>query len=181
MIFEPRADRHDAVSFEDTLMADQLVIGHEPRHKIEGYLTRSLDPYPTDHGHEAQADDDAHRDRHPDAFGLSQDHDGLHGVRTHAFDEPEFATVAPPVAARQEDPVLFAERVRDAVLENLSARIETELDARVAQAIHAEVETALAQLQSNLRSQVAEALRDVVGRAVDEEISRLRALPPDSA
>ena len=178
---ESRAAQHEAMSAEDTLMADQLVIGHDEHHEIEGYLTPSFHVSSADHAHEVHAEDDAHHAHQPDAFRLSQDHDGPHGARSGAFDEPEIATIAAPADAPQEDPAVFAERVRAAVLENLSARIETELDARVAQAVHAEVETALAQLQANLRSHVAEALRDVVGRAVDEEIARLRALPPDSA
>jgi hypothetical protein len=75
-----------------------------------------------------------------------------------------------------EDPAAFAAQVRDAVLENVSGRIDTELDARIAQAIHAEVETALARLQGSLRAQLSEAFKDVVGRAVDEEIARLAAV-----
>ena len=67
----------------------------------------------------------------------------------------------------------FALRVRDSVLQELSGRIDTELDARVAQTLHAELETALAHLQNTLRVELAEALRDVVGHAVDDAIRRL--------
>ena len=70
----------------------------------------------------------------------------------------------------------FAVRVREAVLNDLSARIDTELDARIAQTLHAELEAALASLQDNLREQLAEAMRDVVRRAVDEQVARLSAM-----
>ena len=68
----------------------------------------------------------------------------------------------------------FAVRVREAVLNDLSARIDTELDARIAQTMRAELEAALASLQDNLREQLAEAMRDVVRRAVEEQVARLR-------
>ena len=51
--------------------------------------------------------------------------------------------------------------VRDSVLVALQTRIDTELDARIAQALHREVETAIAQLQDKLRDGLTEALRDV--------------------
>ena len=72
----------------------------------------------------------------------------------------------------------FALRVRDSVLQQLSGRIDTELDARIAQTLHAELETALAHLQNTLRIELAEALRDVVGHAVDDAIRRLDASSP---
>lgn len=68
----------------------------------------------------------------------------------------------------------FAVRVREAVLNDLLARIDTEFDARIAQTLHAELEAALASLQDNLREQLADAIRDVVRRAVDEQVARLR-------
>lgn len=68
----------------------------------------------------------------------------------------------------------FAVRVRESVLNDLSARIDTEFDARIAQTLWAEVEAALASLQANLREQLADAVRDVVRRAVEEEMARLR-------
>ena len=109
---------------------------------------------------------------------LPQDHDGRIDRRRPArrSTNPNSRLAVAGAEPAPEDPAVFAARVRDAVLENLSARIDTELDARIAQAIHAEVETALAQLQGSLRAQLSEALKDVVGRAVDEEIARLVAV-----
>lgn len=85
-----------------------------------------------------------------------------------------------PLAFREqtsERDASFARRVRDSVLDELSSRIDTELDARIAQTLHAELETALAHLQTRLRAELAEALRDVVGRAVDDAVRRLRDAP----
>ena len=101
-----------------------------------------------------------------------------------------FDGIAPPedteaIAPRHEDesaaaaPVAFdsdamAASVRDAVLEDLAQRIDTELDARLAQSVTAQLESALAGLQSGLRASLADALSDVVRRAVDEQIMRAR-------
>ncbi len=71
----------------------------------------------------------------------------------------------------------FATRMRESVLNDLSARIDTEFDARIAQTLRAEVEAALANLHANLREQLADAMRDVVRRAVEEEVARLRQAP----
>jgi hypothetical protein len=88
--------------------------------------------------------------------------------------EPERSSVnAPEAVVPIEDPATLARRVREAVLADLVTRIDTELDARIAQAIHIEVETAVAQLQDKLRVHLTESLRDVVARAVDDEIGRL--------
>ena len=165
----------DVQPIGDTLMADQLVIGNEPHHEIASYLVPSFDlrpEQPDARSVEAGGDLQAHPVDHSDSFMLPQDHDGPHRSQTtgSTFNEP--ALVAPAA----EDPAVFAAKVRDAVLENLSGRIDTELDARIAQAIHAEVETALAQLQGSLRAQLSDAFKDVVGRAVDEEIARLAAV-----
>ena len=155
-------------------LSDPLVIGHEPPREIGDYLAPSFDRAPPVLTADAQeTDGGATASPAADAFVLPQDHDAPQALGL-AYDEPEYAVEPPPEAPR-EDPAAFAARVRDAVLENLSARIETELDARVAQAIHAEVETALAQLQASLRTHLADAMKDVVGRAVDEEIARLAA------
>jgi hypothetical protein len=79
-----------------------------------------------------------------------------------------------PYAPTWHDPdATLALRVRNSVLQELSGRIDTELDARIAQTLHAGLETALAQLQTSLRIELGEALRDVVGNAVDEAIRRL--------
>ncbi len=71
--------------------------------------------------------------------------------------------------------------VRDSVLVALQTRIDTELDARIAQAMHREVETAIAHLQDKLRDGLTEALRDVVARAVDDEMSRFVAAEREAA
>ena len=103
----------------------------------------------------------------------------------------EAATVEPAAASAQENvsidetaPVpfdhdAFAMRVRESVLNDLSARIDTEFDARIAQTLRAEVEAALANLHANLREQLADAMRDVVRRAVEEEVARLRQAPDE--
>ena len=75
---------------------------------------------------------------------------------------------------------MWLARVRESVLDDLSTRIDTELDARIAQAMHAEVETAIAQLQVHLRDHLTLALRDVVARAVDDAIARVPPLATDS-
>lgn len=164
-------------------LTDQLDIGHAPTHEIEPYLNPSFDVVlPAFPDERPDANEATEEPRPSDAFGLSQDHDAPQALGI-AYDEPEYS-VDPPadtpaevqVEAPREDPTVFAERVRDAVLDTLGTRIDTELDARVAQAIRVEVETALAQLQANLRTHLAEALKDVVGRAVDEEIARLGVL-----
>ncbi len=64
--------------------------------------------------------------------------------------------------------------LRESLLRDLSDRIDVELDARIAQALHSELEVALAQLQDRLREQLAKGLRDVVHRAVDQEMARLK-------
>lgn len=158
---------------EGPWLADQLVIGHAPAHVIESYLGPSFDVPPATAADDVAQTDEARHAQPADVFVLSQDHDAPQVIGV-SFDEPEFRT-EPVVAASPEDPAVFAERVRDAVLDSLAARIDTELDARVAQAIHVEVETALGQLQARLRTAFADALKDVVQRAVDEEIARLAA------
>ena len=101
------------------------------------------------------------------------------------------ATVEPAAVSAQEhvpidataavpfDHDAFAMRVRESVLNDLSARVDTEFDARIAQTLRAEVEAALANLHANLREQLADAMRDVVRRAVEEEVARLRQAPDE--
>jgi|GEM_PF-2240987 len=119
-----------------------------------------------------------------------------HEAFTDAIDEPDllasmsldvgpdaFTTVAPaapgsfthrPLLAHADADPAFAAEIREAVLDDLSSRIDTELDARIAQTLHAGLEAAIAQLQVSLRAELAEALRDVVGHAVDDAIRRAR-------
>ena len=179
---EPLEEALDVRPVEETWMADQLVIGNAPHRIVDDYLMQSFDDAPaTVEPHEIH---DGSGEHGADSFRLPQDHDvgpaGRAGGGT--FGEPHFSdagdsqaldprSVPAPVVA--EDPALLAIRVRDAVLDDLRTRIDTELDARIAQAMHAEVETALAQLQINLRAHLTDALRDVVQRAVDEEVARL--------
>jgi len=119
-----------------------------------------------------------------DAFQLAQDVDASTVPSELPIDEPELvpsALLEHPPPQGLDTPIVFASadldalavRVRDAVLAGLSTRIDTELDARIAQVMHAELETALAQLQGNLRSHLTDALRDLVARAVDEQIARI--------
>lgn len=140
-------------------------------------------------------DTGAHADARPDAFVLPQDHDVAlpHPSPRIVLDEPALAlsNEAPAAAPDPVEPArpdtsadhwhAVSERVRTMVLDDLGPRIDTEFDARIAQAMHAEIETALAHLQGALRDHVAHALRDVVGRAVDAEVARLRATPMEPA
>ena len=105
---------------------------------------------------------------------------------TDAYTTIPPATPATPASSSRHSPIAradvdaaFAAQIRDAVLDDLSSRIDTEFDARIAQTLHAGLEAALAQLQASLRAELAEALRDVVGRAVDDAIRR--TLPSPSA
>ena len=158
-----------------------------------------------------EARDALSSDRGGDSFRLPQDHDlaAAADARSTRFDEPEIdgASDRPMVVAvagpgerrlnpfvideprdrRQAEDVSLqrlasiASSVRDAVLVALQTRIDTELDARIAQAMHREVETAIAQLQDKLRDGLTDALRDVVARAVDDEMSRFVASERDAA
>ena len=114
----------------------------------------------------------------PDVFDLPQDSDGRHAPASSAvvFDEPEIGLRPPTTepAPSADDWKRLTDAVRASVLDDLGARIDTEFDARIAQVMHAEIETALARLQSALRDHLAEALRDVVGRAVEVEVMRRR-------
>ena len=90
-------------------------------------------------------------------------------------DEVDAATTAGHGVPSAEDWDALAARVRASVLDDLGARVDTEFDARIAQVLHTEIETAVAQLQQVLRDHLAEALGDVVGRAIEAEVVRLRA------
>lgn len=90
------------------------------------------------------------------------------------LNEEETVTAAAVIAPAAFDSDAMAARVRDAVLDDLAQRIDTELDARLAQSVTAQLESALAGLQSGLRASLNDALRDVVRRAVDDEIARVR-------
>ncbi len=117
-----------------------------------------------------------------DAFRLVQDVDDL-APPSAPFDEPALvptrSTLAGVATTADVDATIdfslpsTAARVREAVLERIASRLDIELDARIAQAIHVEVETALAQLQGRLRTHLADALRDIVAKAVDDEVTRL--------
>lgn len=87
-----------------------------------------------------------------------------------ALVDASFAPDSDPLAEAEA----LASRVQDAVLQDLKGRIDTELDARIAQALRFELEVALASLQGGLREQLASGLRDVVHRAVQDEITRLQ-------
>jgi hypothetical protein len=171
----------------DDMPTPRIVIGNEPEPPADD---RALAPFDDALIDAATSDQgivaDPRQTIGHDAFRLSQDADALHDSVATAIDEPALlaahdgATPETPdvdrpldFATPTIDPVALAVRVRESVFNDLSARIDTELDARIAQTMHAEVETALAQLQRNLRVQLSEALRDVVGRAVDEEIARM--------
>jgi hypothetical protein len=171
----------------DDMPTPQIVIGNEPELPIADHALAPFDDAMID---AATRDEDIVADPRQavghDAFQLSQDADARHDGVATTIHEPELlatndsATPETPdvdrpldFATPAIDPVALAARVRESVFNDLSARIDTELDARIAQTMHAEVETALAQLQRNLRIQLTEALRDVVGRAVDEEIARM--------
>lgn len=163
--------------------SDPLVIGHEPPRASGDALVPSFDVAPPMSYVDDRGPGIADENRGPpvaDLFVLPQDHDAPQALGT-AYDEPEFSAEPPteaPHDVAREDAAAFTARVRDAVLHDLSARIDTELDARVAQAIHVEVENALARLQASLRTHLAEALKDVVGRAVGDEIARLSTQRP---
>lgn len=121
-------------------------------------------------------------------------------IRSDASDRPTVVAVAGPYERRvnpfvSEEPrerrhesgdvslqrlASITSSVRDSVLVALQTRIDTELDARIAQAMHREVETAIAQLQDKLRDGLTHALRDVVARAVDDEMTRFVAAERDA-
>ncbi len=153
----------DVRSLDTTSMGDPLVIGNEPHAVV-------IDETPT------EIDDEWQR---PVATAAAEPTDAPERrVNPFLSDEPR--------ERRQHDDVSLerlasiTSSVRDSVLVALQTRIDTELDARIAQAMHREVETAIAQLQDKLRDGLTEALRDVVARAVDDEMSRFVAAERDT-
>jgi hypothetical protein len=178
----PLDDLHgdfDIAAIEEAPITNQIVIGNEP-HPDEDMALLDGPPAPTwDASGSIVAD--PRRVTANDVFTLAQDADDF-DLLPAAIDEPDLISaasdVSPPVptrdAATDFSSTELAERVRENVLNDLASRIDAELDARIAQAMHAEVETALAQLQGRLRENLTEAMRDLVARAVAEEIARLR-------
>ncbi|MEO8936502.1 MAG: hypothetical protein ABI277_07400 [Burkholderiaceae bacterium] len=172
-------DALDVRPVEETWMAERLAIGNEPARRVDDYPTQPSDRVVGPHVmHDASGLHEA------DSLQPPQEHDARHAVEaeggtfgaSHMYEAAGSRALDPRVTPiPPEDLASLALRVRDAVLDDLRTRIDTELDARIAQVMHAEVETALAQLQVNLRTHLTEALRDVVQRAVDEEVARLTA------
>jgi hypothetical protein len=178
-VHEPFEDALDVRPIDETWMAEQLVIGNEPGRRIDDYLMTPFgerDPAVATQAGEANGESGRQRD---DGFPLTNDHDVVDRDAGGTLGEPHLPDVVdarpaePPPPMPAGDRAALALQVRDAVLEDLRTRIDTELDARIAQAMYAELETAVAQLQINLRTQLTAALRDVVQRAVDEEIARI--------
>jgi hypothetical protein len=188
-------DEHEP-SLDEALLTDQLVIGNEPRPAIEPYIpleTSTSEPIASDG---APASDASNVDEPFDA-GLDLDLDtGTQAAHLASSEEREAllaveaADAAEGAGANRSDaenalvdastPAAFdhaalAALVREAVMNDLSTRIDTELDARIAEALRGELEIALASLHRRLREQLADALRDVVRRAVDDEVARMRA------
>ena len=173
---------------------DHLVIGSEPWMEPD-VASSSPDAAATSRSSPAN---DLWIDRAPDSFNLPQDHEPHEGSRpADTLGEPDIA----PGGSAPYDPLEFdrrsprlltladlgpadraalESRLRESVLDDLRARIDPELDARIAQALHAEIEVAVAELQSHLRRHLAEALRDVVARAVEEEMVRMTIERPDN-
>jgi hypothetical protein len=168
----------DIHAIEVAPMTSQIVIGNEPQYDEDASLPGGP---PTIGRWEDVASNvpDARLEPSRDAFRLSQDSEDHH--LPAAIDEPEIMASPPPPPAPpargEGTPELspeFAEDVREAVLRDLMGRIQIDFDARVAQAVHAELETALGGLQTRLRENLTAALRDVVALAVDEELERMR-------
>jgi hypothetical protein len=171
--------------FEEAPLTRQIVIGHDPQQPADDLdgATINGEFVPTTSVPVADP-----RHAHRDPFRLSQDIDAGHG-HIEPIDEPHLIGDAherdagpvlidrPIDFAKPIDSALMATRLRDSIITNLASRIDMELDARIAQVLHAEIESALAQLQANLRSHLTEALRDVVAKAVGEELARMNQKP----
>lgn len=197
------ADAVAESSLDEILLADQLVIGTEPHVGLEPYIPRttplseagtlgggshSLSPTstlivpvmePLDTPTRPHGDSTAVAASGVAATGLELFPAAIESGAASS-DSPTDSIVAsferttkPPLVPAPEADA-FAARVRESVLNDLAARIDTEFDARVAHALRTEVETALASLQANLREQLAGAVRDVVRRAVEDEMARLQ-------
>ncbi len=97
--------------------------------------------------------------------------------------DPPLADEAALVDASKPPPAddaASAARWREAVLDDLAGRIDTELDARLAPAMRTAGGNARAGRQVELREHLGDALRDVVRRAVDDEMARARVPGPPS-
>ena len=186
---DPRRARHDEVlrdlPAEAETQDEELVIGTAPEAESE---------LPSIPAQQVANVADAETQAHPHAEGLvgaphvdpfdEEDEvflESFDGVATtddlnaiEGLREEEAVVVAPATAPAAFDSDAMAARVRDAVLDDLAQRIDTELDARLSRSVTAQLESALAGLQSGLRASLSDALRDVVRRAVDDEIARLR-------
>ena len=181
-----------AESLDEILLTDQLVIGAEPRQELEPYVpltTPIIEPseFVFDATEASAQDTQAAHGAEPEALLGEEAGAERRNAANDADDasrDPALA-IEPAIPSADEstlghpsappfDQDAFALRVREAVLGDLSTRIDTELDARIAEVLRAELETALAGVQVNLREHLADAMRDVVRRAVDDEIARLR-------
>ena len=192
----------DAPSDDTTLHAPPLVIGNEPHQRIETYLTPLTPTAEPVHDDRAAPDDAI--EVGPVEMPASPPHllppydaeevepeviatvtlaepiaETAVALESFAGDDTPEPTVVPPAAAPVIDFDALHAQVRAAVLDDLVARVDVELEARIAQAIHAEIETALAKLQADLRGHLTDALRDIVGRAVTEQIVRIAPAADD--
>lgn len=192
----------DVRPLDATLMGDALVIGNEPQGDKTAPHEHAV-PFDDDDAHDL-ARYATSEEPGGDSFRLPQDHDQVAAADAgstrfdepagDALDRPTVVAAGPherrvnpfvteePRERRQEVGDVSLQRlasitssVRDSVLVALQTRIDTELDARIAQAMHREVETAIAHLQDKLREGLTDALRDVVARAVDDEMTRFVA------
>ena len=190
-------------SLDELLSADQLVIGTEPHPGLEPYIplttplsdraAADVESLETTSPRIVPFSEPMETPARSDGTNLAPSSEAGTGLeQTRASNETGDTRSVPtqssdPVVAAVDERALmnastpvsfdydaFAVRVRESVLNDLSARIDTEFDARIAQTLWAEVEAALASLQANLREQLADAVRDVVRRAVEEEVARLR-------
>ena len=164
------ADAITESSIDEMLLADQLVIGTEPHVGLEPYipLTTPLSDAGTADGESLSL---------PPAPALIVPFVEPLDAPAHSHGDPvvasgEGAAMDTPIPAPLDTEAL-AVRIRESVLNDLAARIDTEFDARIAQTLRAEVEAALASLQANLREQLADAVRDVVRRAVEDQMAGL--------
>lgn len=165
------ADAITESSIDEMLRADQLVIGTELHGGLEPYI-----PLTTPWSDAGTADGEA-LSRSP-APALIVPFVEFLDARAHSHGDPEVApgegaAVDPSIPAPLDMDAL-AVRIRESVLNDLAARIDTEFDARIAQTLRSEVEAALASLQARLREQLADAVRDVVRRAVEDQMAGLR-------
>lgn len=154
---------------EPSLLPSQVVVGHDVQARLEPYVAPSTFDVPRDEvpGEELFSPIASEAERPPLAIAPFLAHPTGPSAQAEAG--------APPQAPVDLDALGAA--IRESVLHDLASRIDTELDARIAQALHVEVESAVARLAETLRDQLAHALRDVVRRAVDQEIAQRRGEP----